>query len=126
VTGADASDEGLKGLQVLIVEDEGPVALLIEDMLEDLGCTVVGSAASVAEALRLVEAGGYDVALLDVNIAGQSVLPVAEALVRRGAPFAIASGYGPAGVPDSLRRVPVIQKPFRRQELEDALCAALG
>lgn len=126
MSGDHASDAGLKGLQVLIVEDEGPVALLIEDMLEDLGCIVVGSAASVAEGLRLVEAGGYDVAVLDMNIAGRSVLPVAEALVRRGAPFAIASGYGAAGVPDSLRSVPVIQKPFRSQELEDALCAALG
>jgi CheY-like chemotaxis protein len=126
VTHRRSAGEGLQDLRVLVVEDEGPVAMLIEDMLEELGCAVAASAPSVAEALRLVEAGGYDVALLDVNIAGQSVAPVAEALARRGAPFAIASGYGAAGVPDSLRHAPIIQKPFRQSDLEAVLRQALG
>lgn len=126
VTSRGPAREGLQGLRVLVVEDEGPVAMLIEDMLEDLGCTVAGSAASVEEAMRLVDAGGYDLALLDVNIAGRTVLPVAEALRRRGAPFAIASGYGAAGVPDSLRGAPIIQKPFRSADLESALSQALA
>ncbi|MFC3079835.1 response regulator [Phenylobacterium terrae] len=126
MTSRGPAREGLQGLRVLVVEDEGPVAMLIEDMLEDLGCTVVGSAASVEAAMRLVDAGGYDVALLDVNIAGGSVLPVAEALRRRGAPYAIASGYGPAGVPDSLRGAPIIQKPFRSADLEAVLGQALA
>lgn len=126
VTGRGLAGEGLQGLRVLVVEDEGAVAMLIEDMLEDLGCTVAASAANVTEALRLVDAGGYDLALLDLNIAGQSVLPVAEALRSRGAPFAIASGYGAAGVPDSLRGVPIIQKPFRLADLRAVISQALG
>lgn len=70
----------LPPLQVLVVEDESFVFWMIEAMLEDLGCEVSASAASVAEALHAVEAGGFDLALLDVNLAGEKVFPVAEAL----------------------------------------------
>lgn len=109
------------GLRVLVVEDEGPVALLIEDMLEDLGCIIAGSAANVGEALRLVGWGGFDLALLDLNLAGERSDPVAEALESRGVPFAFASGYGAPGVDARWRSVPVLQKPFSIAELAGVL-----
>jgi CheY-like chemotaxis protein len=120
------ADRGLGGLRVLVVEDEGPVAMLIEDMLEDLGCVLAGSAARVGEALELIERGGFDFALLDMNLAGQKVGPVAEALSRSGVPFAFASGYGDQGLPDHMKGRPMLQKPFRRSELAAAILSALG
>ena len=119
------ADRGLGGLRVLVVEDEGPVAMLIEDMLEDLGCVLAGSAARVGEALELIERGGFDFALLDMNLAGQKVAPVAEALGRAGVPFAFASGYGaaPEGFGD---RVPLIEKPYRESDIAAALLLLRG
>jgi CheY-like chemotaxis protein len=114
----------LAGLRVLVVEDEGPVAMLVEAMLDDLGCAVVLSAASVGEALELVRRGGFDVALLDVNLAGEKVYPVADELRRIGVPFAFASGYGAAGLRPDLKDIPIVQKPFRLGDLEAALIAS--
>jgi len=114
----------LAGLRVLVVEDEGPVAMLVETMLEDLGCAVVLSAASIREALELVRRGGFDVALLDVNLAGEKVFPVADELRRLGVPFAFASGYGADGLRPDLKDVPIIQKPFQLGDLEAALSAS--
>jgi CheY-like chemotaxis protein len=95
-------------------------------MLDDLGCEVVLSAASVAEALEVVASGGFDVALLDVNLAGEKVFPVAEGLRRLGVPFAFASGYGAGGLGPDFADVPIIQKPFRLGDLRAALMACLG
>lgn len=116
----------LRGVRVLVVEDEGLVAMLIEDLLEDLGCTIAGSAATVSEAMELVQRGGYDFALLDVNLAGEKVETVAEALHRRDVPFAFASGYGRTGLPIAFRDRPIIQKPFRQKQLESVILQALG
>jgi CheY-like chemotaxis protein len=120
------AERELAGLRVLVVEDEGPVAMLIEDMLEDLGCVLAGSAARVAEALALVERGGFEFALLDVNLAGEKVDPVAEALATRRLPFAFASGYGRSGLPEQMRDRPIVQKPFRHADLAATIRAALG
>jgi len=120
------AERELAGLRVLVVEDEGPVAMLIEDMLEDLGCVLAGSAARVGEALELVAAGGFDFALLDMNLAGERIDPVAEALSSRGVPFAFASGYGRLGAPERMRRRPMLQKPFRSSDLAATIRAALG
>ncbi|HYZ48051.1 MAG TPA: response regulator [Sphingomonas sp.] len=121
-----AATDRLRGLRILVVEDEGPVAMLIEDMLEDMGCTVAGSAASVGEALELIGRGGFDFALLDVNLAGEKVDPAAELLMRRGVPFAFATGYGAGGISQELRDRPVVQKPFSARELAALVCRALG
>lgn len=123
---SDRADRRLEGLRVLVVEDEGAVALLIEDMLEDLGCVVAGSAARVADALRLLETPAFDLALLDANLAGEKVDAVAAALTERELPFAFASGYGPEGVPAAFRHAPVLRKPFRQAELATVLRRALG
>ena len=109
---------GLAGLRILLVEDEALVAMLIEGMLEELGCQVVEWAANVPAALRAVERDGFDGALLDVNLSGAPVYPVAELLAGRSLPFIFVTGYGRTA--DSLGRFPhaaVLKKPFDRAEL---------
>ena len=87
----------LRGLRVLIVEDETLVAMLIEEYLLELGCEVAFSASRVAKAMRGLQTCGIDVAVLDVNVAGESISQVVETLVQRGIPFLFASGYGARG-----------------------------
>jgi CheY-like chemotaxis protein len=112
------SDADLHGLRLLVLEDEMMVLLLVEDMLTDLGCTVVGPASSVAAALQLVAAEAIDAALLDVNLGhGESGYPVAEQLAARGIPFAFVTGYGADVLPDRFRGRPTLQKPFQMAAL---------
>ena len=100
--------------RVLIVEDETLVAMLLEDMLDDAGHTVAHCASNLPQALDFIEtkASEFDFAILDVNLGGQPIFPVAEALQARGKPFAFATGYGPAGLPDAWRNRPTLSKPF--------------
>ena len=107
----------LAGLRVLVVEDEMMVSMLIEDMLHDLGCTVVGPASRLEDAIALVESAELDCAVLDVNLGGQPIFPLADLLRQRGAPFAFATGYGDAGLRDADKGSPVLQKPFREVDL---------
>ena len=111
----------LSALKVLVVEDEALVSMLVEDMLTDLGCTVVGPAAEIEEALRLATSADLDAALLDVNLGGRPIFPVADALKARGIPFAFASGYGEAGLTEPHRGALVLQKPFREADLRRVL-----
>jgi CheY-like chemotaxis protein len=115
----------LEGMRVLLVEDEGLIAMSVEDMLSDLGCIVAAQASSLPEALERARAGGFEIAILDVSLNGQQVFPVAELLSEQGIPFAFASGYGRAGLPEGFRDRPVVPKPFRTKELSAALAAAL-
>jgi CheY-like chemotaxis protein len=115
----------LRGIRVLVVEDEGLVAMLIEELLEDLGCTIAGSACTLAEAMELARRGDFDFALLDVNLAGEKVEIVAEELDRRDIPFAFASGYGRTGLPVAFQSRPIVQKPFRQQQLAAVIRDAL-
>ncbi|WP_421932798.1 response regulator [Phenylobacterium sp.] len=107
----------LAGLRVLVVEDEMMVSMLIEDMLSDLGCVVVGPAARLDEAIALAESTPIDCAVLDVNLGGQPIFPLADILRAKGAPFAFATGYGDAGLRDVDKGSPVLQKPFRESDL---------
>jgi CheY-like chemotaxis protein len=107
----------LTGLRVLVVEDEMMVSMLIEDMLTDLGCIVVGPAARLDEAIALTENEQIDCAVLDVNLGGQPIFPLADILRAKGAPFAFATGYGDAGLRDVDKGSPVLQKPFRETDL---------
>lgn len=111
----------LSSLKVLVVEDEALVSMLVEDMLTDLGCTIVGPAAEIEEALRLAGSAEIDAALLDVNLGGRPIFPVADALKARGVPFAFASGYGEAGLTEDHRGATVLQKPFREADLRRVL-----
>lgn len=105
----------LAGLRVLVVEDEMMVSMLIEDMLEDLGCKVVGPASRLDEAIELANSAELDCAVLDVNLGGQPIFPLADLLRSKGAPF--ATGYGDAGLRDADKGSPVLQKPFREGDL---------
>ncbi len=111
----------LAGLRVLVVEDEMMVSMLIEDMLDDLGCKVVGPASRLDEALALAGEAELDCAVLDVNLGGQSIFPLADFLRAKGAPFAFATGYGDAGLRDVDKGSPVLQKPFRETDLARVL-----
>jgi CheY-like chemotaxis protein len=103
--------------KVLLVEDEGLVAMTMEDMLEDLGCDVVGSFGSVAAALDwLAGEPELDGALLDVNLGGEMVFPVADVLIARGVPIIFATGYG-ASPDDRYASTPVAAKPVTQARL---------
>ena len=113
-------------LRILIVEDEMLVAMNIEDMLLDLGHEVAGLASRLEPALSLAGEAEFDLAMLDVNLAGQTSFPVAQILAGRGIPFLFATGYGFKGIAEEFRSYPVLQKPFRAQDLALALQQAIG
>ena len=97
---------------MLVVEDEMLVALLVEDMLADAGCIVIGPFARVRDALAAAAAEVLDLALLDVNVADEKVFPVAYALEERGVPFLFLTGYGQAALPQDRPHWEAISKPF--------------
>lgn len=110
--------------RVLIVEDEALVGMALEDALGFLGVDVVGVAGTVDEALERIKGDTFDGAILDVQLHGKDVLPVAESLKQHGIPFVFATGYGRAGVPEKYRDALVLQKPFMTGELKDVLTQA--
>ncbi len=116
----------LKARRVLIVEDEALVAMLVEEMLTDLGFEVVGPAMRLQRALQLARQEDFDVAVLDVNLANEQSFPVAEALRERGIPFIFATGYGSKGLTETFRDSITLQKPFEARQLEQALSRAIG
>ncbi|EYD74612.1 Response regulator receiver [Rubellimicrobium mesophilum DSM 19309] len=122
----DGTGAGFAGKRILVVEDEMIVAMLIEDILMDGGATVVGPAARVNKALDLLGTETVDAALLDVNLAGENTVPVAEELRRRGIPFAFATGYGAAGLPDGFTGQPLLQKPFQERDLQEVISRVLA
>jgi CheY-like chemotaxis protein len=124
--GPASSGAALHGLSVLVVEDETIVSLLIEGMLTDLGCDDVWYASGVEEGLTLLDARTPDAAVLDVNLAGQPVYPIARRLADAGVPFVFATGYGASGVHEDWSGRPVLQKPFQSDSLGSALSSALG
>ena len=105
---------------------ETMVAILLEDMLTELGCEVLWTAHRVPRALDLVAQSKPDAAVLDVNIAGDEVYPVAQALAERDIPFVFATGYGARGLSDPWRGRPIVQKPFQLEHLSRCLLKALG
>jgi len=117
----------LTGRRVLVVEDESLVAMLLETILEDMECVPIGPASNVDDGQKLArETDNLDAALLDVNVAGRQVFPVAEALKERGVPFVFSTGYGEGGLPDEWRGQLTIQKPFTEAAIRDALMKAMG
>jgi CheY-like chemotaxis protein len=109
--------------RVLVVEDEVMIRLLLEDMLADLGYGVAASAGGLDEAITLARESDFDLAILDINLNGDSVYPVADVLMERGVPFAFSTGYGERGLPDAYRDRPTLQKPFQLENLEHVLTA---
>jgi len=106
-----------KRLRVLVVEDEMLLAMLVEDSLVDFGCDVVGPVARVADGVKLASSERLDGAILDINIAGSEVFPVASELARRSVPFIFISGYDLNNLPQVWRSRPALRKPFQPQDL---------
>jgi CheY-like chemotaxis protein len=121
---APGTEPSLIGMRILVVEDEMMVAMMLEDMLTDLGCDVI-KARRVAKAIQLVAAGEIDGAILDVNLGGESVYPVAHELQERSIPFIFSSGYGAGGIAPEYRDRPTLSKPFLEKELAPMLADAI-
>jgi CheY-like chemotaxis protein len=107
------------GARVLIVEDEIVVALFLEDLLAEFGYEVAGIVSHLDDAMG--RPNDYDIAVLDVHLNGRNVFDFADRLAARGTPFVFATGYGARGIPDRHCARPVLQKPFRPDELKRAL-----
>lgn len=114
------------GLKVLVVEDEGSVALLIEGMLSELGCEIVASTARLAEACKVASTAVIDLAVLDVNLDGELVFPAAEILHSRNIPFLFSTGYGLIGMPEMFRDCLVLRKPFTGDDMRQKIAEVLG
>lgn len=112
-------------MRALVVEDETLVRILTEDTLVELGHQVAGSAASLTQAIRLIDEVAFDFAVLDINLAGQTSYPAAELLLGKSIPFLFITGYGERGVPATWRQYPIVQKPYDPAQLRDAIDRAL-
>jgi CheY-like chemotaxis protein len=114
------------GKRILIVEDELMIRMLLADMLSELGYAVAAEAGRLDEALAAATTVDFDLAILDINLSGESITPVAEALAARGTPFIFASGYGTPGLPEPYRNRPTLRKPFQMPELKRILQSTLA
>lgn len=118
-----SNDLSFGGMRVLVLEDEALVAMLLEDMLTDLGCHTVGPFSEIAEARAFMsdQAGSADAAIIDVNIAGEPSFSLAALLAERDIPFAFSTGYDLAGMPEEWRGRPSLPKPFMLPDVERVL-----
>lgn len=119
-------NEAQSGQKILIVEDETMIAIMLEDMLDELGYRVAGVAAKTPQALALIDSAPIDAAILDLNLAGHDSYDIAAALEDRGIPFLFSTGYAALAVEERYRSRPFLQKPFRQEELQKALSKMLG
>jgi len=107
----------LTGRRILVVEDEMLVLMNVEMVLEDLGCTAISAAGSVAEGLSLLAQQSFDAAILDVNLGEQKSYPVADKLTERGIPFVFSTGNGNHGDRSDLDDRPMLKKPYLTEGL---------
>jgi CheY-like chemotaxis protein len=125
MTSASKEQPAAQGKRILVVEDELMIRMLLEDMLGELGYTIAAEAARIDEALQAAKTADFDLAILDVNLKGEPISPVADALVARGMPFVFATGYGEQGLPETYRGRPTLKKPFQLDGLKLMLEKAL-
>jgi CheY-like chemotaxis protein len=113
------------GGSVFLVEDEVMIRMMVADMLEELGYSVAAEAGEINEAIRLAQSAQFDLAILDVNVNGKVISPVAELIDSRNIPFIFATGYGSSGLPEEYRDRPALQKPFQVETLGRMIEVAL-
>jgi CheY-like chemotaxis protein len=111
----------VSGKRILIVEDEALVAMLVEDIVEDLGGIPIGPASTIEKGLSLALSESIDAAVLDVNIRGESIGPVARLLSERRIPIVVTSGYGAQANLDGVAADVIFEKPFDADQLANAL-----
>ena len=126
VVDKDARPAGLRGASILVIEDETLITMLLEDILDDLGCKMSGSAATLRQAHDLASTAEANAAILDVNLGGDPVFAVAEQLIARNIPIVFASGYGASGLPEKWQGYPTLPKPFLPDQVETVLRQVLG
>ncbi len=120
------TDPTLAGRRILVVEDEATIGALIEDMLKQVGAEVVGPVPRLKSAVEAASAEGrLDGAVLDINLGGETVAPVADRLSERGVPFVFLTGYGWHLLPERFHDRPLIPKPCRRETLVSTLVRAM-
>lgn len=119
------SNDVLSGCRVLVVEDEALIAMVLEDMLDMLGCTLVGTANSVEEAQELIANSEFDVAILDVNLGREPVYPIADIIDARGVPIIFATGSHRDTLPDRFSHCQVLEKPYTFPAVEATLLRAV-
>jgi len=112
--------------RVLVVEDEYLIRMLLEDMLSDIGYELAAAAGTMAEASELAANGDFAAAILDVNLDGTEIFPVADILAQRGLPFVFVTGYGEGSLPPAYRGRPALQKPFQAEKLKATLAGLLA
>jgi CheY-like chemotaxis protein len=105
------------GASVFLVEDEVMIRMMVADMLEELGFRIAAEAGEINEAIRLAQCTEFDLAILDVNVNGKVISPVADLIAARHRPFIFATGYGSSGLPEEYRDRPALQKPFQLETL---------
>jgi CheY-like chemotaxis protein len=113
------------GGSVFLVEDEVMIRMMVADMLDELGYSVAAEAGEINEAIRLAETTEFDIAILDVNVNGKVISPVADVIHARNRPFVFATGYGAQGLPENYRDRPTLQKPFQMETLAHVLASTL-
>jgi DNA-binding response OmpR family regulator len=123
--GAGHDSQRLEGLRVLVAEDEFLVALLLEEELNSLGCLILGPYTTVSRATRASNVEDFDLAILDINLAGELVYPLADDFTTRGVPFLFLSGYGSADIPERFRSTVRVAKPYEPSALAAAITALL-
>ena len=113
------------GCSVFLVEDEVMIRMMVADMLEELGYSVAAEAGEIGEAVKLAQSTEFDLAILDVNVNGKVITPVAELIKARNRPFIFATGYGSSGLPEEYRDRPSLQKPFQLETLAQVIASTL-
>ncbi|HZL38897.1 MAG TPA: response regulator [Pseudolabrys sp.] len=112
--------------RILVVEDEYLIRMLLEDMLADLGYEIAAAVGTIAEACDVAAKGEFNAAVLDVNLDGQEIYPVAEVLAKRGLPFVFVTGYGENSLIEPYRNRPALQKPFQVEQLKAVLAGLIA
>src|ERR1700761_1906365 len=113
------------GGSVFLVEDEVMIRMMVADMLEERGSRIAAECGEIGEAMKLAQHAEFDIAILDVNVNGKVISPVAELIKVRNRPFIFATGYGSSGLPEEYRDRPTLQKPFQLETLAKMIDIAL-